>query len=391
MSNIFATFAAAKPVKSRSELSHALISLFRNRVQRYDKKMKNTNYSVKKYQSYWVLFFALLLCGPMNAKVTNYIGATAQVGEWTLMPSGSTYSPSLGVTGGLGFQYELQAGRAYRPTRFLFDIGVGASGGMTSYRQSSNQTVTLYNQFDTEGDQFDYVYNVNNRRDRYNDVAVQVPLMVGMQHKRFYFLAGVKVYAHIWTKTKSTASIETYGSYVYGDGEGGATYIGSTGQSDLRNVPDQQFFTNVQKSGGVKTNFNLDLDLSMEIGARLGTILYDVGYDVPKRKIEYRLAAFVDYGLLDLHTKGNQQALITPTTYENNPDKGPRSMVDNLVMNDVMSTSGFASKVNNLVVGLKFTILFQMPEEGKCVICSDSYTSSVRNYGRSRRGMQYEE
>lgn len=353
--------------------------------------MKNTNYSVKKHQSYWVLFFALLLCGSMNAKVTNYIGATAQVGEWSLMPSGSTYSPSLGVAGGLGFQYELQAGRTYSPTRFLFDLGVGATGGLTSYIQSSNQTVPpLGYQQDSDGDRFDYIYNVNGRRDKYNDVAVYVPLMVGMQHKRFYFLAGVKVYAHIWTKTKSTASIETYGHYCYGNGEGGSTYIGSTGQSDLRDIPSQQFFTGIPKTGGVKTSLNLDMDLSLEVGGRLGKIIYDVGYDVPKRKIEYRLAAFVDYGLLDLHTKGTtQQPLTTPSVYD--PTPNATTMVDGLILNDVMSTAGFASKVNNLVVGVKFTVLFQMPEEGKCVICADGYTSSVRSFGGSRRGMQYEE
>ena len=358
--------------------------------------MKNTNYSVKKHQSYWFLLFALMLCGSMNAKVTNYIGASAQIGEWSLIPSGSTYSPSLGVAGGVGFLYELQAGPAYGQTRFLWDVGVGATGGLTSYRQSSNQTVTLERQYDLDGQMFDYVYNVNGRRDKYNDVAVYVPLMVGMQHKRFYFLAGLKVYAHIWTKTQSTASIETYGNYIYGNGPGGATYIGMTGQSDLRDNPAQQFFNNVPKSGGINTSLNLDMDLSLEVGARIGSIYYGTGYDVPKRKIEYRLAAFVDYGLLDLHTKGMQSALITPKSYDIDPTSvnyvyNGRSMVDNLVLNDVMSTEGFASKVNNLVVGLKFTVLFQLPEEGKCVICSDTYTSSARSYGGSRRGMKYEE
>ena len=359
--------------------------------------MKNTNYSVKKHQSYWVLFFALLFCGSMNAKVANYIGATAQVGEWTLLPSGSTYGPSLGVTGGAGFLYELQAGRTYSPTRFLLDLGVGAGAGMTSYIQSSSKTVTLPGQYDLDGWKFDYVYNVNDRRDRYNDVAVQVPLMVGMQHKRFYFLAGLKVYAHVWTQTKSTASIETFGHYGYGGTTGDKpTFIGSTGQSDLRNMPEYQFFPGIPKNGGVKTTFNLDMDLSFEIGGRIGIINYAVGYDVPKRTVEYRLAAFVDYGLLDLHTKGTQEALVTPSVYDTDPGSpdfvyNTTTMVDGLTMNDVMSTADFASKVNNLVIGLKFTVLFQMPESGKCVICADGYNSSVRSRGNSRRGMKYEE
>ena len=354
--------------------------------------MKNTNYSVKKYQSYWVLLIALMLCSPMNAKVNSYVGLSLQAGEWSLMPSGSTYSPSLGVAGGLGFQYELQAGQYASPTRFLFDVGVGATGGLTAYRQQSNQTVVREEQKDRQEELFDYVYNVQNRKDKYNDVAVNVPLMVGMQHKRFYFLVGAKVYAHVWTQTKSTAIVETYGHYCYGEGEDGATFLGNTWHSDLRNVPDQQFFAGIPKSGGVKTAFNLDVDLSMEIGGRIGEINYGMGYDVPKRKTEYRLAVFADYGLLDLHTQKANDALIAPQTYDNTPaGYKTTTMVDGLVLNDVMSTAGFASKVSNLFVGVKFTVLFQLPEEQKCVICNDGYRSLVRSYGGSRRGMQYEE
>ena len=352
--------------------------------------MKNTNYSVKKYQSYWVLLIALMLCSPMQAKVNSYVGLSVQAGEWSLMPSGSKYSPSIGVAGGLGFQYELQAGQNASPTRFLFDIGVGAVGGLTAYQQQSNQTVIRYEQLDRQGELFDYVYNVQNRKDKYNDMAVNVPLMVGMQHKRFYFLAGAKVYAHIWTQTKSTATVETYGHYGYG--VGGATYIGNSQDANLRGIPEEQFFDGIQKSSSVKTSFNLDVDLSLEVGCRLGEIYYGKGYDVPKRKTEYRLAAFVDYGLLDLHTKKMNDALIAPRSYDNTPaGYKTTTMVDGLVLNDIMSTAGFASKVSNLFVGVKFTVLFQLPEEKKCVLCSDSYRSLVRSYGGSSRGMQYEE
>jgi hypothetical protein len=40
---------------------------------------------------------------------------------------------------------------------------------------------------------------------------------------------------------------------------------------------------------------------------------------------------------------------------------------------------------------VKFTILFQMPEPGQCVICRDNYVSSARSYTGGRRGMKYEE
>ena len=57
----------------------------------------------------------------------------------------------------------------------------------------------------------------------------------------------------------------------------------------------------------------------------------------------------------------------------------------------VMSTTGFAKAVNNLMIGLKFTILFQLPEPGQCVICRDSYGSSVGKGTVFRGGVHYEE
>ena len=248
---------------------------------------------------------AMLLCSTAQGKVDHFVGGYAQVGEWSLLPSKSNYAGSIGVAGGVGFQYELQAGKKYRPTRFLMDLGVGASGGMTAYMQSSSKVEKLENQRDLMNEPFDYVYDIQDRKDKYTNIAVNVPIMFGIQYKRFYALAGMKVYANIYTKSRSNANLTTYGDYVeFGE---------------FRNMPEYQFFENEKVSTGMKTSFNLDLDLSLEIGGRLGNVLYDVGYDVPKSKIEYRLAAFVDYGLLDIHTKGTKSALKLPERYDIDP------------------------------------------------------------------------
>ena len=61
--------------------------------------MKNTNYSVKKLQTYFILLTALLVSGTINAKVNNYIGLYADFGEWTLLPTESKYGPSFGLNG----------------------------------------------------------------------------------------------------------------------------------------------------------------------------------------------------------------------------------------------------------------------------------------------------
>ena len=371
--------------------------------------MKNTNYSVKNLHSYGILLLALLLCGSVSAKVENYIGASANVGEWTLLTSGSKYTGSLGAAGGVGFVYELRAGETYSPTRFLFDVGVGAWGGMTSFMQSANMTATLKNQTDLAGDKFDYVYALKGRRDRYINVAAQVPLMVGVQHKRFYMLVGAKLNANVWTQNQTKAQITTYGDY--------SPYSTDFEQGVYgHNWKEYQFFgENDGKtlSSAVKTSLNLDVDLSMEIGGRIGGIVTDaVGFDVPKDRVEFRLAVFADYGLFDLHKKGsslalglkdsggNVKPLVDPSTGTPNiqynagstaPVYKTTTMIDNLAMTDIMSTEGFADKVNNLMVGLKFTVLFRMPEPGQCIICRDAYGSSVRSGSVRRSGVKYEE
>jgi hypothetical protein len=360
--------------------------------------MKNTNNSVKKHQSYWVLLLALLFSTSLHAKINSYMGGYLQAGEWTLMPSGSQYGPSIGGVGGLGLLYELQSGNKTSPARFLFDVGLGAQGGLTSFMQSSDQRSVLTNQIDLDGMNFDYVYDVKNRHDQYINVAAQLPLMVGFQIHKFYMLAGVKVYANVWTKTNSSATITTFGRYV--DQAGEKVF------DDFYSMPEYQFFDNKPVSSGVRTALKLDVDASIEIGGRLGFLTDAVGFDVPKRFSEIRIAGFVDYGLFDIHTDRNLSALGTlnpsnPTQVlplEGNlryndgvtyPVYGKTSMIDHVVLNDIMGTTNFASVVKNVVVGIKFTFLFQLREQNKCIYCIDAYGTSPSAGGGG--GVQYEE
>ena len=311
-----------------------------------------------------------------NAKVNSYVGAYANVGDWSLLPSQSKYSASFGVAGGLGFLYEMQAGPTYSQTRFLLDVGVGAHGGWTSFNQSSSAKMPIEKiQRDLDGDEFYYVYEIKDRKDQYTNLAVQVPLMIGVQHKKFYMLAGAKVTANVLTKAHTRANITTYGDYVAFDPH--------------YNMPEYQFFNDLPIKKKADASLNLNVDVSLEVGGRFGLVTDAIGYDVPKRKIEYRLAGFVDYGLLDIHKDRGLNFFTAPDHYNAEEAYQTTTMVEGLEMNDLMSTSGFAAAVKNLVVGLKFTVLFQLPEPGKCVICRDAYRSSVRS-GRGG-GMKYEE
>ncbi|MBR7154523.1 MAG: hypothetical protein IKD12_04400, partial [Paludibacteraceae bacterium] len=197
---------------------------------------------MKKHQSYWVLLLAVLISGTVSAKVDSYVGAYANVGEWSLIPTQSKYGTSFGAAGGLGFLYELQAGPTYGQTRFLFDIGVGADYGMTSFMQGSNAKVTLENQEDMQGDVFDYVYEIQDRKDQYANLALRVPIMFGVQHRQFYMMAGVKIGANLMVDAYTTANVRTYGNYHDFD--------------PYYNMPEYQFFNQIalekkQKAGSV--------------------------------------------------------------------------------------------------------------------------------------------
>jgi hypothetical protein len=346
--------------------------------------MKNTNYSVKKYQTYGILLLALLFCGSVEATVNHYVGGYAQLGEWSLMPKSSKYGSSLGVAGGLGFTYELQTGKRYQPLQFVFNTGVGATYGWTAFSKSTDTRQPMEKpQIDMENEEFTYFYYIRDRKDQYTNLAVHFPLMIGVQYHRIYALIGVKFYANMWTQTQTTAKLTTYGEYWNTDHT-------KKIYDDIKDIPEYQFFTNEPLKKTRKTNFKLDADLSVEIGARLGVINYASGYDVPKRTLEYRIGAFLDYGLFDVHTSGKVEPLKLPDKYDVYAAHKTRTMIDNLELNDVMRTKGFAKKVQNLMVGIKFTILFQMPEQQKCVMCADSY-KSIANPSRDSGGMQYEE
>lgn len=331
---------------------------FRFRVQRYYKILRNTNKIVKNVKTYAILAILSLLSIASTAQVNSYVGVWGEVGEWSLMPQQSTYSSSLGVAGGLGVLYDLQ----YK--HLIFDIGVGANYGLTGYNVVANQNQTLENQMDLQGDIFDYVYQVRERKDQYTNLMVQVPIMIGGQWGRFYCMAGVKAGISLLTNSHTKAMLTTYGDYHVFD--------------PFTNMPEYQFFDALPLNKTIRSNFNFNLDASAEIGARLGYIQTARGYDVRKTTTQYRLALFCDYGLFDLHKAGNLESLTVPAAYNAVEAYGTTTMVDQLTTNDVMSTRDFAKAVNNLMVGVKFTVLFELPQPKNCVICRESQLYLLR-------------
>ena len=354
--------------------------------------MKNTNYSVKKRQTYFVLFLALLFSGVLNAKVHHNFGGSVYGGEWSLVPLQSENKPGLGGAGGLGFVYEMQYDFPYTTARLLVQTGIGFQMGHTSLKTSGLLNDTLKAQYDGS-DTFDYIYALSNCHDTYTSYDAVVPFMVGVQYQKFYALAGFKMHYYASTTAKSSANILTYGSYKRLDDEGNwqPLYPGDPdlGEGNLGHDPYWQFFDNVEKKSEGPAKFDMNVDVTLEVGGRIGGATQASGFDVPKRRTEYRIAAFADFGVTNIFKGGGAGPLNKEGVTYHGGSNDPY-MTDNVTLNPLVSSKNYANSVHNLTVGIKFTVLFQLPEPKACVVCRDAYRNSTPRF-RGGRGMQYEE
>lgn len=327
---------------------------------------------MKNTFQYGIIAFLLLAVSSAamarNTEVKHLMGVSAEVGEWSLLPQGSSLNSSLGGVGSVGFVYDLQAGH------FLFDLGVSITGGQTVFNVP-DWSHTFADQTDSEGDMFDYVCSVSNRRDAYSNMAVKVPLLLGGQWGRFYVLAGVKFGFNALTQVNMSADLSAYGQYFqYVNGQKVYMFDRFFDEPPYTD----EFFANRKMTGSEKTSFNVNLDASVEIGARLGFMTNHTGFDVPKSKVQYRLAVFADYGVLDIHKAQTSNAVDVISQNVGGSEEALR-------MHNILSTENVASAVNNLLVGIKFTVLFELPQTKGCVICRDGYNGFLSNDRKGRR------
>ncbi|MCM1034345.1 MAG: hypothetical protein NC038_02125 [Paludibacter sp.] len=297
----------------------------------------------------FVYLIGLLLCAcVLQAQVKNYISVWGDLGESSLLTDfqGTLSGSSMGVGAGVGFGYELQA------NHFLFTVGVSANVAHSAFDLSGAEYA--FEAIDTESDPLTYIVSADNRKDMYTNTSVQIPLMLGGQFNRFFFLLGAKVDLSAYCASKVKAEISTKGDYPQ--------FI-----DPFEHMPEHGFYDNATFVNKGKVTFNPNVMASAEIGWRLGEIARGTGYDVPNPKTIYRLSLFADYGLLDLHRRGYAE----PFTWKEDMPVIDENTVNQMKMTDVLSTSVAAKAVNNLMVGVKFTVLFRLPERGNCVICKD--------------------
>ena len=284
----------------------------------------------------------------LTPETYHFISLHGDAGYSSLLHNIKDLKPSAGLNTNIGVDYRLFH------NNFLFSAGIESM-----YELNANLLDALNTSIrmrDTEGDLFDMHVQVGNSRDLTHMLNLNIPLLVGGEWGRFYFLVGPKVSLNMYGSTSSRAQITTYGEYDrYYD--------------DFYDMLNHQFVTGQNMGSAVlplKWNFNIMAHL--EIGGRIGHMFKYKQFRINPDKIRMYLAAYADFGLLNLHTGNGGEPLFK----YRETDQGVQFYIQPLLVSSMSDGATF----RNLNVGIKYTVAFELPKKGK------SYIYDYKKYER---------
>ena len=311
---------------------------FSAQAQNRNNKKKANDSMIARYSTHYITVWG---GGGYSGLLNNYPTATGGLNGLPINPNkyfGTFDSKFVGGGGGMiGFGYEWQ----YK--RFILDVG-------PEFRAfSSSDNILLDSPYNV-----DYIYTdvlgswpmTNHyqfeKNYRENNVVGQImlPVMLGAKFEYWYFLAGAKV---------------GYTLFDFWHQRGDLT----TSVTDRMAIEDwydlsEQYTTapyhqRNSDPGKVANKFGLDVAVTAEVGVNVEDFLSSAwNNDNNKRRFPYhfRVAAFVDYGVLNLNvTQGT--ALVTADA-------------TSVTTGSLHASEWATSPVNSLLVGVKGTFLLQL-------------------------------
>lgn len=288
--------------------------------------------------------------------VSSYVGGHIWTGYSAFLHDISGVDVVGGGSVGLGFDYLLRYKRF-----FNFTIGV------------ETMLLNSNNRFDEVLCDAKYYYNDPSHVDlpldyhiKFYDCfeqdfqwGVAVPVMLGVQTDGFYCLFGGKVKYSLRGFYKTKSNLAT----VVDDPE----FIESLEEILTHNIGHYDAV-----SRGVNF-YNLDVTASAEVGVIVNALMpgYNKGGSRRYNKGIYcRLGLFVDYGFLNINGNSFDEPMIKfPGMVDmgNGEYSVPAVSVHNVKLNSILSSDQARdSYLQSLVVGVKFTILFQLGKKDFC-------------------------
>lgn len=294
----------------------------------------------------------------LNAETEHYVTFNGNLGYSTLLNSiqGQSASPGLDTELGVGY-------RIFH-NDFVFATGLGFSYNL--YVSKQPIVDTKIDMLDTEGDPFKMHVYVAHCKDLAHAVNLNLPLLVGGEWGRFYFLAGPKIAYTVYGLTTAKAQCTTSGIYDrYYD--------------DFFDMPNHQFESEqeITNEGTKKLKWNINLMAHAEVGWCINRSFMPKKYNVQPEKVTWFVSLYADYGLLNINSVPNDAQ---STFYYKQTDEGVKYYVTPLLL----SKQAYNEAFHNLNIGVKFTVLLQLPIAPKQFI----YESNKNTRDWKRGGTQ---
>ncbi len=245
----------------------------------------------------------------------------------------------------------LSVGVGYRLFYNSFILSVGVNGQYMYDAVKAQDASLQIGMTDTEGQAFTMLAEASGWKDRCHSVNLNIPVLVGAEVNRFYFMVGPSFCYNVWGQTATEAQLRTRGQYD--------RYIGIF--DDMEN---HALYARSIESGKQALSWNIDLLAHAEIGFRLGEVTKEKGADVPQSRHRFYIAIYGDYGLINIHKAVSQGDRFGYT--ESSETGVAFGVTPTMLCQELRSAT-----VHPYSVGVKLTYLFELPQHKHCVICRD--------------------
>ena len=259
-------------------------------------------------------------------------------GSGTLNQSNALQQLKGGAGVGFNATYNLEYGH------FLFETGLD----FRFLNSASNYGFNVQRADLTYGAKYNYLFD--NLAETRNMMQIGIPVMFGAQFSRYYFLLGAKVHYSFWNNYSQKGKYDIVVEdpmYLEPYGMGIHDLNGQTNQKIQFRQPDVSIAAEV----GIDLDEWLQAQPRTDKDAKKRQQRVKAGQRLPfgREHVHYRVALFAEYGVLN--TNGTPAAQPVEFTANN----------VNVANSNTMLAMNGNTKLNNLFVGAKFTVQFEVP------------------------------
>ncbi len=259
-----------------------------------------------------------------------------------------------------GFSPAVSGGYRLYYNDFVFQTGLSVRYGF--YQHLIPNDHLRLPMIDTEGDAFVMNAMVSDCRDITHVIDLGVPLLFGYEYKKFYFLVGLTPSMIVLDRGQSESHLKTYGEY-------------EQFMDDFMSMTNHAFVDDeIIESRWLSLPYDMKLTGHLEVGMRLDEFISTSGFQSQKKNTRIYISLFAEAGgMFSFASKDGDLGHLLH--YEETEKEGLKFFVTPALMSIEMNHS----TITPMVVGVKFTCTFGLPDEPRRKIYDSSNKKVERN------------